>query len=349
MSDMKISPLGGMYVQEAVRQLVRPYPLWRMLWRDSVADSLAWASAWVLRNLKPDGTGFLTFPESWMASHHAIPSKLLLFGRAHVDPFRMDVFDCLVILASNDEDLTQDKNHRGPNKKWSAETRRLLSQIRSCGRVSTADIDTMMEIAKAHLPQIAGHVASLRRADAAGVLAILQQRSTQPGFKMSLRLKGALDNSFDFRRANYIWSTSNTIRVHAPGRSRQKPFEDFYYHLRDAGDFPGFYTRANGLVDEYAHRVINGKREVYEALRFPADPVVAQSLIAIAEDEKERLAVNMVVDVTTKRLADHVPGRPLLLGDNDPGRILVDDNHQRHEDVRVDGYVDLNDDPGFRR
>lgn len=348
MSETNISPLGGIYVQEAVRLMLRHHPLWRLPWSGAVENALEWARAWALRNLKPDETGFLIFPDAWMASHHAIPSTKLLFGRAHIDPFRMDVFDCLVILASNDEDLAQEKNHRGPTKKWSAETRRLLSQIRSCALVNTADIDTMLEIAKAHLSQIAGHVASIRGADAEGILTILRQRLKQTGFKMSKRMKDALDPAFDFRRANYIWSTSNTIRVHAPGRSRQKPFEDFYHQLKDSRSFPGFYTRGNGLVDEYAHRVINGKRVVYEALRFPADPMVAQSLIAIAEDEKERLGVNLVVDVTTKRLAAHVPGRPLLLGDNDPGLILVDDR-LAPGNIRDDHRDTTSDDPGFRR
>lgn len=193
----------------------------------------------------------------------------------------------------------------------------------------------MLEIAKEHLEQIADHVATARSADPAGVFAILRQRAKQRDFALPQRLRDVLDNSFDFRRANYIWSTSDTIRVHAPGRARQKPFEDYYRQLRDSGRFPDFYSHKRGLVDAYANRVINGNSEPFPALRFPPDPVVARSLIAIGEDQKGALGVLTVIDVTTKLLSRHVAGQPMLLGHTDPG-IVDADELQR-------------DDPGFRR
>lgn len=332
MSDMKISPLDGIYLEEAVRRMIHPTST-LLPWVDKVANKLEWWVEKAKSGLKADRAGFLSFPKSWMGSYPALNSSLLLFGRAHADPFRMDVFDCLVILASNDEDFTRDKNNRGPGKKWSAEARRLLSQIRSCNRVNAADIVTMLEIAKEHLEQIAGHVARIRGADPEDIFEILQQRAKQRGFALPKRLRDVLDNSFDFRRVNYIWSTSDTIRVHAPGRARQKPFEDFYRQLKDSGQFPDFYSYSRGLVDPYSHRVINGNREPYQALRYPADPIVAQSLIAIGEDERDSIGVLTVVDVTTRLLSRHVSGKPMLLGADDPG-LIIDSPR---------------DDPGFKR
>ncbi|TAY88097.1 hypothetical protein [Rhizobium leguminosarum] len=333
MTDSKISSLDGIYREEAVRRLMHLTST-RLPWVGKVANKLEWWVEQVKRGLKADRTGFLSFPQSWMGTYPALNSSLLIFGRAYTDPFRMDVFDCLVILASNDEDFAQDKNNRGPNKKWSAETRRLLSQIRSCNRVNAADVVTMLEIAKEHLEQIAGHVARIRGADPEEIFEILQQRAKQKGFALPKRLRDVLDNSFDFRRVNYIWSTSDTIRVHAPGRAQQKPFEDYYRQLRDSGQFPDFYSHKRSLVDAYANRVINGNSEPYQALRFPADPVVAQSLIAIGEEEKDSIGVLTVIDVTTRLLSRHVAGQPMLLGHTDPG--LVIDNGAE-------------DNPGFRR
>lgn len=196
----------------------------------------------------------------------------------------------------------------------------------------------MLEIAKGHPGQLAKHVAKVRGADPEGVFAILSQRAKQRGFAMPQRLKEALDNTFDFRRVNYIWSTSDTIRVHAPGRARQKPFEDFYHQLKDSKQFPTFYSYGRGLVDPYGHRVINGNEEPYQALRYPSDPVVAQSLIAIGEDQKDALGVLTVIDVTTRLLSRHVIGQPMLLGHTDPGLIGADELQR-----------DDHDDPGFKR
>jgi hypothetical protein len=332
MSKMNVSPLGGIYLEEAVRRLVEPTKL-LLPWSGKVERALEWWLEKAKSGLRPDRAGFLSFPKSWMGSYPELASAKFLFGRAHVDPFRMDVFDCLVILASNDIDLAHDKNYRGPTKRWSAEARRILSQIRSCNRVNAADAATMLNIAKGHLEQLANHVAKVRGADPAGVFAILCQRAKQTGFSMPKRLKEILDNSFDFRRTNYIWSTSDTIRVHAHGRTRQKPFEDFFHQLKDSEQFPHFYSYSRGLVDPYGHRVVNGIREPYQALRFPADPVVAQSLISIGEEEKDSMGVATVIDVTTRLLSRHVAGQPMLLGHTDPGLVSTDNN----------------DDPGFTR
>jgi hypothetical protein len=148
---------------------------------------------------------------------------------------------------------------------------------------------------------------------------------------MPKRLKEIVDNSFDFRRANYIWSTSDTIRVHAPGRARQMPFEGFYHQLKNSAQSRDFYSYSRGLIDPYGHRVINGTREPYQALRFPADSVVAQSLIAIGEEQKDYNGVLTIVDVTTRLLSRHIAGQPMMLGQTDPGLVSTDNN----------------DDPGF--
>lgn len=116
MTDIKISALGGIYLEEAMRRLAEPTK--RLLpWSGKVEQALEWWLEKAKRELRPDRAGFLSFPKSWMGSYPELASANFLFGRAHVDPFRMDVFDCLVILASNDIDLAHDKNHRGPTKR----------------------------------------------------------------------------------------------------------------------------------------------------------------------------------------------------------------------------------------
>lgn len=320
MSDTTISPIEDIYRQEAVRRLIRPSES-LLPWDDKVASELDDWLARVKHDLKADRAGFLCFPDSWMGPYPMLNSTRLLFGRAHTDPFRIDVFDCVLFLASNDEDFAQDKNKRGPSKKWSAEARRLLSQIRSCKRVNAADLQTMLAMANDHLEQIAGHVAKIRGANSQDVFEIIEQRAKQEEFARPKRLVEILDRTFDFRQVNYIWSTSDTIRFHAPDAVRQRPYVAFYHQLKESGQFPDFYSYRRGLVDPSGHRVINGEHEPYQALRYPADPIVAQGLIAIAEEQEETLGVISVVDVTTRLLARHVAGQPMVLGDTDPGLI----------------------------
>jgi hypothetical protein len=338
------SKLETLYGREAVRSMIELLP--SRVWSGAVKSRLARALDKVTGLLEYD-MGFLLFPERIMQWCAQVSEHDFVLGRATIDPFRMDVVDCLIILASNDLDFAHEKNERGPGKEWSAEVRRLLSQIRTCNKVNKADIYTMHKIAKEHLSQIGGHVASILGVSEDHVSEILNQRIGVKDFHLSERIREMADGNFDFRKMNYIWSTAETIRVHTTGRSSQRPYVEFFKRIRDDGLADAFYSH-NRLVDKNGARVINKERiDPYEALRFPAIPPVASELLAIASREHDT-----IVCVSTHMLSKLEYRADLELGSEDPGYIqsvvnTYEDNDDGY-DVMDDFDPNEDDEPGFK-
>ncbi|MGP4749393.1 hypothetical protein [Agrobacterium pusense] len=248
---------------------------------------------------------FPVFPPHLMAAADRIITHDFGRGPVVVDPFRMDAFDFVRILADHDPDHATLDNDLGPSQSDTDEVHRLHTQIEQHRKVGHEDMRTLVRICPKYTSQIARIISDIVKESPSVTADVLKQRHDNGSLYRSRRIREALVADAQFSTRSYVWCTEKAIRVHmSPGYAQQFSIEVRSY-LDDLFEGPdremiSAFFRSNDRFLGNATRTVNGNQIHYPSWQLPLVPSIASNIITLVQDiDRHALVDRRVIAVST--------------------------------------------------
>ncbi|MCZ7861836.1 hypothetical protein O9X98_10655 [Agrobacterium salinitolerans] len=248
---------------------------------------------------------FPVLPPHLMADADRIITHDFGRGPVVVDPFLMDAFDFVRILADHDHDHATLDNDLGPSQGDTDEVHRLHTQIEQHRKVGHDDMRTLFRICPKYTSQIARITGDIVKESSSVTADVLKQRHENGSLYRSTRIREARVADALFSTRSYVWCTGNATRVHmAPNHAKQFSIEVTSY-LDDLFEGPDRkmlteFFRSNVRFLGNATKTVNGIQIHYPSWQLPLVPSIASNIITLVQDiDRHALVDRRVIALST--------------------------------------------------